>query len=159
MLVDFSYENLVENCEFPQDVALVLQQHREAVIQWIADQGFEIHDVNMGALIVVARIVGRVHTLLIRREERLIPGRTGRKQDETMTEQSAPMSPELLSMFRGMSKHFDENTVAARDAREKTHYEWCARQDAAIDALVAGGMSEDDADDFIAENPVDLSVQ
>jgi hypothetical protein len=46
MLVDFSYESLIENGEFAQDVALALQEHRKAVKQWIADRGFKVEDVT-----------------------------------------------------------------------------------------------------------------
>jgi hypothetical protein len=43
MLVDFSPANCV-NCEYPQEIAQALQEHREAVVQWIADKGFEVDD-------------------------------------------------------------------------------------------------------------------
>jgi hypothetical protein len=44
MAVDFGTDQLIENCEFPEDVVKDLQQHREAIMRWIADRGFKVED-------------------------------------------------------------------------------------------------------------------
>jgi sugar diacid utilization regulator len=44
MLVDFSDENLIENCEFPEKFARDIQQHKAAVIDWIKAQGYQVNE-------------------------------------------------------------------------------------------------------------------
>lgn len=47
MTLDFSDENCI-NCEYPEDVTTALQEHREAIIQWIVDKGFKVNDRTLG---------------------------------------------------------------------------------------------------------------
>lgn len=40
--MDFSNNQLEENCELEEDVVQALQQHQEAIIKWVEAQGFEV---------------------------------------------------------------------------------------------------------------------